>query len=219
MSYTITDRVKDLIKDRYGENPNYKRISTLLGMKYTTLIDMINKDYESWQSKYLILISDHFKVTTDYLLGLSETVTPNIRNSEKSKLTSIPIYGNVWCGSPAPQWDVGEVKHYIELPDLMKYKYSFGVIAKGDSMIPYINPNDYLICVDKQELIKDGKAVIVVFKGTHDNNEVNAKLIKIDRERSLVTLYSVNTKHHPQVYNEEEILKIYKLIRIIREVK
>lgn len=86
-------------------------------------------------------------------------------------------------------------------------------------MTPYINPGDYLICVDKHELIKDGKAVIVVFKGTHDNNEVNAKLIKLDKKRSLVTLYSINTKHPPQVYNEDEILHVYKLIRIIREVK
>lgn len=219
MSDSIANRVKELIREKYSENPNYKRISEHLGIKYTTLIDMINKDYESWQSKYLVTIADHFSVSTDYLLGLSTTLSPNIRNLEKTKFTSVPIYGNVWCGAPAPQWDVGDVRQYIDLPDMAKYKYSFGVIAKGDSMTPYINPGDYLICVDKNELIKDGKAVIVVFKGTHDNNEVNAKLIKLDRERSLITLYSINTKHSPQVYNEDEILKIYKLIKIIRDVK
>lgn len=172
-----------------------------------------------WDIEILKIISNYFNVSMDYLTGLRDVQISDYKYTENSKFVNIPVFGNVYCGSPVPQWDISEVKEYLTLSDLGKYKYLFALIAKGDSMSPYINPGDYLICADKPELIKDGKAVVVVFKGTHDHAEVNAKLLRLDHKRSLITLYSVNTKHHPQVYNEEEILKIYKLIRIIREVK
>jgi len=219
MAHSIAKRVKEAIIDKYGDNPNYKAVSSDLGMNYSTFMDMLNKDYDSWQSKYLIRISEGLKVSFEYLLGLSENLISLSPQPENRKFVTLPVFGNVYCGTPVPQWDINEVKEYITLPDLAKYKYSFGLIAKGDSMTPYINPGDYLVCVDKPELVKDGKAVVVVFKGTVDNNEVNAKLIRLDKKRSLITLYSVNTKYPPMMFNEDEILKIYKLIKIIREVK
>lgn len=159
------------------------------------------------------------KVNIEWLLTGEGSMNIPLPIAKAEKTFKVPVFGSVLCGSPAPLWDKDEIKEYIDLPDLMKFKYSFGLIAKGDSMAPYINPGDYLICVDKPELIKDGKAVVTVFKGTVDNNEVNAKLITRDVNKGIVTLYSVNTKYPPLNYSENEILKIYKLIKIIRDVK
>lgn len=141
------------------------------------------------------------------------------KNSDKpSKIRSVPIFAYVYCGSPASQWDTDKVKEHLQLPSLNKYKEAFGLIAKGDSMSPYINPYDILICVDKPDLVKDRTAVVCVFKSV-DTIEANAKLIKRNKKSGTIMLYSVNTKYEPEVYDEDEILKIYKVIRIIRDVK
>ncbi len=211
----ISERIKELVKSNGLQMKDFiNNLKYDSGKFYSYLYNRAKWDIELVKN-----ISEYFNTSIDFIAGKVETMQIKEREVEYGKIKSVPVFGNVYCGSPAPQWDVNEIKQYIDLPDLSKYKYSFGLIAKGDSMTPYINPGDFLICVDKPDLIKDGKAVVVVFKGTIDNNEVNAKLIRLDKRRSLVTLYSVNTKHPPVTYNEDEILKIYKLIRIIREVK
>lgn len=212
----ISDKVRDLILSNGMQIKDF-----IAKMKFNK--DKFNGylyNKAKWDVELLSNISTYFNTSIDYLAGRIDSISAvSDKEINYDKIRSVPVFGSVYCGMPAPQWDLSEVKHYIDLPDLSKYKYSFGLIAKGDSMSPYINPGDFLVCVDKAELIKDGKAVVVVFKGTIDNNEVNAKLLRIDKRRSLVTLYSVNTKYPPVTYNEEEILKIYKLIKIIREVK
>ncbi|MBN8571920.1 MAG: LexA family transcriptional regulator [Ignavibacteria bacterium] len=127
-----------------------------------------------------------------------------------------PIYGNVYCGSAASQWPEGKiVKHiFTDIQD----KSAFGLIAKGDSMVPYINPYDILICIDKPELIKNRTAVVVVLKST-DTLEANAKYILHKPEDKKILLYSNNTKYEPIEYRESEILKVYKVVQIIRNVK
>lgn len=133
-----------------------------------------------------------------------------------SKTGHVPLYGSVYCGTPASQWLESDVKKYFDIK--LPYKDVFGFIARGDSMSPYINPYDTIFCVDKPELIKNRTAVVVVFKST-DTLEANAKLIKLRTDEKKITLYSVNTKYEPEDYHESEILKIYKVIGIYKEVK
>jgi SOS-response transcriptional repressor LexA len=217
--FSIANIVNELIKSNFGEKPDLKRVSRIIGIKYTTFRDMLTKDYESWQSKYLNKVSDYFSVSVDYLLGRTENLTKSFREIDTTKIKSVPVFGAVQCGSPAYSWDSSEVRKYIDLPDMAKFKDAFGVIAKGDSMKPFINPGDYLLCADLPELIKDGRAVISVFVGTVDNQEINAKLVKEDKNNNIITLYSINTKYPPQNYHKSEIFKLYKLIKIIRDVK
>lgn len=134
-----------------------------------------------------------------------------------TKINEASIYGEVLCGAPASQWrDEGLVK---TIPTDVKDKTAFGVIAKGTSMEPYINDKDILICVDNPHLIKDKSAVVTVFKSEPDTTNTNAKLIKKDAKNKTIILYSINTRNPPEIYKESEILKIYKVVRIIREVK
>jgi phage repressor protein C with HTH and peptisase S24 domain len=113
--------------------------------------------------------------------------------------------------------DVAE--KYIDLPDVKQYKSPFVLIAKGESMKPYILPGDKLVCADAPELIKDKSAVVAGFNSLPDSYEANAKLIIRDKKNKMVTLYSINTKFPPVNYRESDINRIYKLVKIIRDVK
>lgn len=150
------------------------------------------------------------------LTGNGEMVDINLPAS-KSGSVKIPVFGEVICGSPVELWD-GNI-HYIDMPDIPKSKSLFGLVARGDSMAPYINPRDILICSDNPSQIKNGRAVIAVFKGTIDYQECNAKLVQFDEKKKIITLYSVNTKYPPRSYSEDEIFKLYKVNYILREVK
>jgi len=180
--------------------------------------------YESGKVKpnsefYERLIEKFAAVNLSWLIsGEGEMFIQKISSPDKNKIRSVPLYSYVYCGSPASQWDNDKVKEYMQLPSLTRYGEAFGLIAKGDSMAPYINPYDVLICVDKPDLIKDRTAVVCVFKSV-DTIEANAKLIKRNKKEGTVILYSINTKYEPEVYDEDEILKIYKVVRIIRDVK
>ncbi len=212
----IQTRLKQL-REALGLNKN--QLAVKLGIDNGNL-----SRYESGKVKpnsefYERLVDKFGAVNLSWLIsGEGEMFIQKASAPERSKIRSVPLFAYVYCGSPASQWDTDKVKEYMQLPALTKYGEAFGLIAKGDSMAPYINPYDVLICVDKPDLIKDRTAVVCVFKSV-DTIEANAKLIKRDKKAGSVMLYSINTKYEPEIYDEDEILKIYKVVRIIRDVK
>lgn len=145
--------------------------------------------------------------------------TPSkLSNRINKNITAVPVLGVAECGLPSAQWlDVAD--KYIDLPDVKQYKSVFILVARGDSMKPYILPGDKLVCADAPELIKDRSAVVAGFNTLPDLYEANAKLILHDKKNKMVTLYSINTKFPPVNYHENDINKIYKLVKIIRDVK
>ncbi|MBN8569667.1 MAG: LexA family transcriptional regulator [Ignavibacteria bacterium] len=211
----IQTRLKQL-REALGLNKN--QLAVKLGIDNGNL-----SRYESGKVKpnsefYERLVDKFAQVNLSWLISGEGEMFIQKAPADKSKIRSVPLYAYVYCGSPASQWDTDKVKEYMQLPSLAKYGEAFGLIAKGDSMAPYINPYDVLICVDKPDLIKDRTAVVCVFKSV-DTIEANAKLIKRDKKAGSVMLYSINTKYEPEIYDEDEILKIYKVVRIIRDVK
>lgn len=136
----------------------------------------------------------------------------------KPRTKPVPILAEVECGVPITNQLISEDVKYVEMADTGFLNNPFIVIARGDSMIPYINPGDHLLCVDEPERIKNGKAVVVSYKSTPDSYMSNAKLVEFIND-DMVCLYSVNTKYSPKYFRKSEILKMYKVVRITREVK
>lgn len=144
--------------------------------------------------------------------------SPVKHGAASKNVSSLPVLGFADCGLPTAQWlDVAE--KYIDLPDVKQYKTPFILVAKGESMAPYILPGDKLVCADAPELIKDKSAVVAGFNTLPDTYEANAKLIMRDKKNKVITFYSINTKYPPVNYREEDINKIYKLVKIIRDVR
>jgi len=134
-------------------------------------------------------------------------------------LKRIPEIAFADCGLPSTQWEQSE-KDYIMLTGLKSYKKLFAFRASGDSMVPYINKNDLLICAEVPfENIKDYSAVVIIFKSGPESLDASLKLFyrsKVDKE--YVFIYSVNTKHPPKEISLKSVDKIYKLVRIVRDV-
>jgi SOS-response transcriptional repressor LexA len=180
---------------------------------------------------------DSVRPTTDFYIALSEKLGINInwlltnkgdmvastKDFQKAeiilastKLKKIPVLGLAECGKPVSKWN-DNAERFIELPETGQLDSPFILIAHGDSMRPYINPLDKLLCSDEPERIKDGSAVVVSFKSIPDTYEANAKLIM--KKKDHCVLYSINSKYPPTIHKYDEIVKIYKVNRIIRDVR
>jgi transcriptional regulator with XRE-family HTH domain len=135
----------------------------------------------------------------------------------KPKEQLVPIVGFADCGNPAETWLQGGNK-FFDAGDIKGLHTPFILTARGDSMRPYINPYDKLLCsFIPFERVKDKTAVVVAYKSPPETAEANAKLI-IKKDKHCI-LYSVNTIFPPVEIPYNEIARVYKLVRIIREVK
>ncbi|HMQ98224.1 MAG TPA: S24 family peptidase [Ignavibacteria bacterium] len=123
------------------------------------------------------------------------------------------------CGLPAAQWERSE-KDFIIVDGLRHYKFVFAVKAVGDSMKPYIEKNDHVVCAEVPfENIKDHTAVLLQWKSGPGTTEASVKLFQRQKTNSEnIVVYSVNTKYHPEEVPLSRVHKIYKVVKIIRDV-
>ncbi len=180
-------------------------------------LSKIKRGLSDWTIDQLEKIKNIHGISVDSMFG-SAAVKRTDSDGKHLKFSRVPLLGYADCGSPSSTWPDNAVK-IVELSDAHNFINPFMLIAKGDSMRPYINPGDKLLCSEFSEKIKDNIAVVAVFKSPPDTFEVNAKLISWDRRKKLITLYSINTRYPPTNHSESEFIKIYKLNRIIRDVK
>lgn len=212
---TISNRIKQLLENR---GISAYRLCKDLEIDDSTYSRSIRTD-NTWKSAHLIKIADYFKVGLDWLLK-GENFAKEVQKELKeinTKVKQVPILGIADCGKPATLWHEYSLKT-VELTEVSHLNSPFILIAKGDSMRPYINPGDKLLCADMPDRVKNGTAVIVSFYSPPDTYEANAKLIKFERE-GIINLYSINTLYSPTLHKDIDIQKIFKLIRIIRDVK
>lgn len=180
-------------------------------------LSKIKRGISDWTIDQLEKIKNIHDISIDSIFGYK---AKNMAETESKaiKFRRVPVLGYADCGSPSSSW-LDNAGRVVDMSDAAVLVNPFMLIAKGDSMRPYINPGDKLLCSEHTEKIKDNTAVVAVFKSPPDTFEANAKLIGWDRRNKLITLYSINTKYPPTNHNENEFIKIYKVNRIIRDVK
>jgi hypothetical protein len=180
-------------------------------------ISKIKRGLSDWTIDQLDKIKNIHGISIDLIFG-SEVKGKTEFDMKGVKLRKIPVLGYAECGYSSTTW-LDTATKVVDLADATGLVNPFVLVAKGDSMRPYINPGDKLLCSEHQERVKDHTAVIAVFKSMPDTAEANAKLISWDRKNKLITLYSINTKYPPTNHLEDEFVRIYKVNRIIRDVK
>lgn len=154
----------------------------------------------------------------DWLITGDGEMLKSEASEPKRNTLSIPVLAEVECGTPVYMQINNYPLKYIDVADSKHFVNPFIAVARGDSMRPYINPGDYLVCSDEPNKIKDGSAVVVNFISIPETYSTNAKLIRYLPGKRIM-LYSINTKYPPSIHKPDEIYKIYKVVRIIRDVK
>lgn len=185
--------------DKYQKTRN--DMCEALGVKYTTFTDWVKANSYPRIDK-IELMANYFGVSKadlveDHSLTLSAT-----------KGTSINIYGRVAAGIPLEM--IEDIIDTEEIPeDLAKTGEFFGLLIKGDSMLPTICDGDVVIirCQDDAE---NGDTVIATVNG----NDATCKRLRKYKEG--IELIANNPSYEPMYFSNSEINE--KPVKIIGKV-
>lgn len=210
----ISDRLKKL-RENLAMNKN--RFSNFIGLSNTYITQYENNKSEPANKFYHRLKDKIPNLNLDWLItGTGEMFSNPEPRKERRKTIPVPILGYAECGKPSSQW-YKEEHSAVEVEGMKQYKNVFAMKAAGDSMSPYINKGDTLVCADVAfDNIKDRTAVVIAFKAPAEMYEANAKLMVRDKDHLI--LYSVNTKFEPIRVPLTSVIRVYKLVKIIRDV-
>lgn len=142
----------------------------------------------------LVKISNFFGVTTDYLLGNTDTIEAH---TKKRTGVKIPVLGYVSAGIPIEA--IEDIVDWEEIPEEMARNGEyFGLVINGNSMEPRICKCDVVI-VRKQSDVDSGDIAIVLING---NEGVCKKVIK---HRDGISLISFNPSYEPMFFSREDV--------------
>ncbi len=198
-SMTITSiRLQELRKARgYSQQD----VASLIGVGRTTYLKYENGDNRP--TRKLNELARLFNVSTDYLLGLTDTPTESLtqplsQSLSKERGVRIPVLGRVVAGIPIEA--IEEVIDWEEIPQKMAATGKFFALRVcGHSMEPTILEGDVVI-VRQQEDVDSGDIAIVLVNG----DEATVKRVK--KQKDGITLIATNTSvYEPHFYSNQEI--------------
>lgn len=198
-SMTITSiRLQELRKARgYSQQD----VASLIGVGRTTYLKYENGDNRP--TRKLNELARLFNVSTDYLLGLTDTPTESLtqplsQSLSKERGVRIPVLGRVVAGIPIEA--IEEVIDWEEIPQKMAATGKFFALRVcGHSMEPTILEGDVVI-VRQQEDVDNYDTAIVLVNG----DEATVKRVKKQKEG--ITLIATNTSvYEPHFYSNQEI--------------
>lgn len=198
-SMTITSiRLQKLRKARgYSQQD----VASLIGVGRTTYLKYENGDNRP--TRKLNELARLFNVSTDYLLGLTDTPTESLtqplsQSLSKERGVRIPVLGRVVAGIPIEA--IEEVIDWEEIPQKMAATGKFFALRVcGHSMEPTILEGDVVI-VRQQEDVDSGDIAIVLVNG----DEATVKRVK--KQKDGITLIATNTSvYEPHFYSNQEI--------------
>ena len=196
---TITSiRLQELRKARgYSQQD----VASLIGVGRTTYLKYENGDNRP--TRKLNELARLFNVSTDYLLGLTDTPTESLTQPlspslSKERGVRIPVLGRVVAGIPIEA--IEEVIDWEEIPQKMAATGKFFALRVcGHSMEPTILEGDVVI-VRQQEDVDSGDIAIVLVNG----DEATVKRVK--KQKDGITLIATNTSvYEPHFYSNQEI--------------
>ena len=176
-------------------------VASLIGVGRTTYLKYENGDNRP--TRKLNELARLFNVSTDYLLGLTDTPTESLtqplsQSLSKERGVRIPVLGRVVAGIPIEA--IEEVIDWEEIPQKMAAtgKFFFFFFC-GHSMEPTILEGDVVI-VRQQEDVDSGDIAIVLVNG----DEATVKRVK--KQKDGITLIATNTSvYEPHFYSNQEI--------------
>ena len=157
----------------------------------------------------IVKLADYFQVSTDYLLGRDiPTLLPESFALDED--IPVPILGSAPCGpsSTAIQEILGYV--YIDKQTAEQGEY-FALYAKGDSMVPTINPGN-IVLVRKQPAVDNGQVAVVLL----DKEEACIKRVFCNEGNCV--LQSDNQKYQPKIVKQEEVLILGRVMEVRKRI-
>lgn len=183
----------NLKKRREALNLSQEFVADSIGVTKATVSKWEKGDIANMKRDKIALLAKVLKINPLTILGL-EDVTSSDR-------VMIPILGTITCGEPILAEE--NIEGYREeIAEFLPSGELFYLKTKGDSMVPTVPLNSYVL-IRKQEDVEDGEIAAVIVNG---DDEMTLKRVK--RQNGMIMLFPDNKEYSPILITPETPARI-----------
>lgn len=173
-----------------------------LGRKSSSSISEWEKGKYTPKMATLKQIAEIFNVNIDDLMK-KDLKNPTDEVIQPLPVKEIPIVSQISAGLPIYAEENILEHTYIATKKLNSNKEIFGLRVNGDSMDKEFRDGDVVI-VEKDAVVENGQIAVVQINGYN----ATVKRVRYEKDRIILIPESNNPAHYPQVYSQDDEVKI-----------
>lgn len=173
-----------------------------LGRKSSSSISEWEKGKYTPKMATLKQIAEIFNVNIDDLMK-KDLKNPTDEVIQPLPVKEIPIVSQISAGLPIYAEENILEHTYIATKKLNSNREIFGLRVNGDSMDKEFRDGDVVI-VEKDAVVENGQIAVVQINGYN----ATVKRVRYEKDRIILIPESNNPAHYPQVYSQDDEVKI-----------
>ena len=178
-----------------------EQVGEIVGVGKSTVRKWETGDIENMKRDKIAKLAKALKVSPAFVMGFDEDEEEN--NIQTLPVKEIPIVSQISAGLPIYAEENILEHTYIATKKLNTNKEIFGLRVNGDSMDKEFRDGDVVI-VEKDSVVENGQIAVVQVNGYN----ATVKRVRYEKDRIILIPESNNPVHYPQVYSQDDEIKI-----------
>lgn len=193
---------KDLKYLMEKKSGSVKAFSTEIGLAYTTVRSILERGIFNAKVENVIKICNGLNIRPEDIMDIKKP-EPIESSIETLPVKKIPVVSKISAGLPIYSEENLVDYIYFATNKLNSDKEEFGLKVSGDSMDKIFQDGD-IVVVEKDSIVENGQLGVVMFNGYN----ATVKRIRYNKNQIILIPESNNPEHLPQVYGEDNEVKI-----------
>ncbi|MCY1596581.1 LexA family transcriptional regulator [Staphylococcus pettenkoferi] len=188
---------KDLKRLMELKSGSIKAFSEEIGLAYTTVRSILERGVFNAKVENVIKICKGLNIKPEEIMDIEQ---PQI---ETLPVKKIPVVSKISAGLPIYSEENLIDYIYFATNILNSDKEEFGLKVSGDSMDKEFRDGDVVI-VEKDAVVENGQIAVVQINGYN----ATVKRVRYEKDRIILIPESNNPAHYPQVYSQDDEVKV-----------
>ena len=194
------NELKRLMKLKSG---SVKAFSEEIGLAYTTVRSILQRGVYNSNVDNVLKICKGLNLKAEKILDYDNGEQELETEIDTLPVKEIPIVSQISAGLPIYAEENILEHTYIATKKLNSNKEIFGLRVNGDSMDKEFRDGDVVI-VEKDAVVENGQIAVVQVNGYN----ATVKRVRYEKDRIILIPESNNPAHYPQVYSQDDEVKI-----------
>lgn len=180
-----------------------KAFSEEIGLAYTTVRSILQRGVYNSNVENVLKICKGLNLKAEKILDYDNGEQELETEIDTLPVKEIPIVSQISAGLPIYAEENILEHTYIATKKLNSNKEIFGLRVNGDSMDKEFRDGDVVI-VEKDAVVENGQIAVVQVNGYN----ATVKRVRYEKDRIILIPESNNPAHYPQVYSQDDEVKI-----------
>lgn len=180
-----------------------KAFSEEIGLAYTTVRSILQRGVYNSNVENVLKICKGLNLKAEKILDYDDGEQELENEIDTLPVREIPIVSQISAGLPIYAEENILEHTYIATKKLNTNKEIFGLRVNGDSMDKEFRDGDVVI-VEKDSVVENGQIAVIQVNGYN----ATVKRVRYEKDRIILIPESNNPAHYPQVYSQDDEVKI-----------